>query len=84
MIMKSAFKAKVLASAVAALFAAVSYAAIAADDSVTAGKKKVDAQGRQIDEVKAGGKKVDAQGRAIDEVKAGGKKVDAQGRAIEE
>jgi hypothetical protein len=64
--MKSAFKAKLLASAVAALFAAVSYAAMA-DDPVTAGKKKVDAQGRAIDEVKAGKKKVDAQGRAIEE-----------------
>ena len=64
--MKSAFKVKLLASAVAALFAAVSYTALA-DESVTAGKKKVDAQGRAIDEVKAGGKKVDAQGRAIEE-----------------
>ena len=80
--MKSAFKAKLLASAVAALFAAVSYSVMA--DDVKTGNKKVDAQGRAIDEVKAGGKKVDAQGRAIDEVKAGGKKVDAQGRAIEE
>ena len=80
--MKSAFKAKVLASAVAALFAAVSYAAIA--DDVKAKKQTVDAQGRAIDEVKAGKKTVDAQGRAIDEVKAGKKTVDAQGRAIEE
>ena len=67
--MKSAFKAKLLASAVAALFAAVCYSVLA-DDDVKAGNKKVDAQGRAIDEVKAGGKKVDAQGRAIDEVKA--------------
>jgi len=48
---ESAFKAKLLASAVAALFAAVSYSAMA-DEPVKAGNKKVDAQGRAIDEVK--------------------------------
>ena len=47
--MKSAFKAKLLASAVAALFAAVSYSAMA-DEPVKAGNKKVDAQGRAIEE----------------------------------
>ena len=47
--MKSAFKAKLLASAVAALFAAVSYSALA-DDPVKTGNKKVDAQGRAIEE----------------------------------
>ena len=65
--MKNAFKAKLLASAVAALFAAGSYAAIA-DEAVTVGKKTVKDQGRQIDDeaVKEGKKTVDAQGRAIE------------------
>ena len=87
--MKSAFKAKLLASAVAALFAAVSYS-VMADDPVKAGNKTVADQGRAIDDkdvVKKGNKTVDAQGRAIDDkdvVKKGNKKVDAQGRAIEE
>ena len=48
--MKSAFKVKLLASAVAALFAAVSYVAIADEAVVKPGGKKVDAQGRAIEE----------------------------------